>query len=125
MSCLIEGGSDKDRGAALKTNWEDLGGASRREETTNCPGSLALESILAERRAPPKRTLSQTKYRPSKTNVQRQLEANPIRIKPEMASPLAEQFSWVPSPCCFLPRHPFPTKSLVLSARVSPWMIHS
>ena len=49
MSCLTTGGPDKEHGAALKTNLEDLdlGEASRREEATSLPGSLALESILA------------------------------------------------------------------------------
>ena len=51
-------------------------------------------------------------------------ETNPITIKPETASHVAEQFSWVPLPCCSLPRRPFPMKSLALSARVSPWTIH-
>ena len=37
---------------------------------------------------------------------------------------MAEQFSWVPSPYCSPPGHPFPIKSLALSAVVSPWTIH-
>ena len=32
------------------------------------------------------------------------LETNPITIKSETLSHVAEQFSWVPSPCCSLPR---------------------
>ena len=51
-------------------------------------------------------------------------ETNPITIKPETASHMAEQFSWVPLPYCSLPRHPFPIKSLALSAHVSPQKIH-
>ena len=39
----------QEHGAAWKTNWENSGGANRREETTNLPESLALEFILAER----------------------------------------------------------------------------
>ena len=39
-------------------------------------------------------------------------------------SHMAEQFSWVPLPYCSLPRCPFPTKSLALSAHVSPQTIH-
>ena len=42
MSSLTAGGLGKEWGAALKTKWEDLGGANRREETT------FLNSILAE-----------------------------------------------------------------------------
>jgi len=45
------------------------------------------------------------------------LETNPITIKPE-------QFPWVPLTYCSLPGHPFPIKSLALSAHVSPWTIH-
>ena len=40
MSCLTTVGPDKEYGDALKTNQEDLGGAHRREESTNLPGSL-------------------------------------------------------------------------------------
>ena len=51
-------------------------------------------------------------------------ETNPINIKPETVSHMAEQSSWVPLPCCSLPRHPFLIKSLALSAHVSPWTVH-
>ena len=46
-------------------------------------------------------------------------ETNPITIKLETASHVAELFSWVPLPYC-----PFPIKSLALSALVSAWRIH-
>ena len=51
-------------------------------------------------------------------------ETNPITIKPKTASHVAEQSSWVPLPSCSPPRHPFPIKSLTLSAHVSPQTIH-
>ena len=51
-------------------------------------------------------------------------ETNPITIKPETASHVAEQFSWVPLPYCSPPGCPFPIKSLALSAHVSPQTIH-
>ena len=51
-------------------------------------------------------------------------ETNPITIKPETGSHLAEQFSWVPLPYCSPLWCPFPIKSLALSAHVSPWTIH-
>ena len=51
-------------------------------------------------------------------------ETNPITIKPETASHVTEQFSWVPLPYCSPPRGPFPIKPLALSAHVSPWTIH-
>ena len=38
----------KESGAALKTKGENLGGASKREEMTNHPDSLVLESNVAE-----------------------------------------------------------------------------
>ena len=47
------------------------------------------------------------------------LETNPITIKPETASYVAEQFSWVPLPYCS-PRVPFPSKiSCFVSTYVS------
>ena len=55
---------------------------------------------------------------------QRPPETNPITIKPETASHVAEQFSCVPLPYCSPPRCLFPIKSLALSAHVSPWTIH-
>ena len=51
-------------------------------------------------------------------------ETNPITVKPETASYVAEPFSWVPLPSCSLPGRPFPVKSLALSAHVSPRIIH-
>ena len=51
-------------------------------------------------------------------------ETNPITIKPETSSHVAELFSWVPLPYCSPLRCPFPIKSLALSAHVSPWTIH-
>ena len=50
-------------------------------------------------------------------------KANHITIKLETVSHMAEQFSWVPLPCCSLPGRPFPIKSLALSAHVSPQTI--
>ena len=47
-------------------------------------------------------------------------ETNSITIKPETASHVAEQTSGgVPLPYCSPPGHPFPVKSLALSAHVS------
>ena len=52
-------------------------------------------------------------------------ETDPITIKPETASHVAELFPCVhPAFYCSPPRCPFPIKSLALSARVSPWTIH-
>ena len=70
---------------------------------------------------PPGRTLSQTEQDdwPETTR-----KANITTIKPETASHVAEQFSWVPLPHCSPPRCPFPRKSFTLSALVSPWTTH-
>ena len=51
-------------------------------------------------------------------------ETNLITIKPETVSHVAEQFSWVLLPYCFLSCHPFPIKSLTSSACVSPLIFH-
>ena len=51
-------------------------------------------------------------------------ETNPITIKPETASHVIEQFSWVLLSYCSPPGCPFPKKSLALSADVSPRTIH-
>ena len=45
-------------------------------------------------------------------------ETNPIAIKPGTVSHVAEQL-WVPLPCSYLPKCPFPRKSSALAARVS------
>ena len=51
-------------------------------------------------------------------------ETNPITIKPETVSQVAEQFSWVPLSYCSLPGRPFPIKSLALLAHVCPGTVH-
>ena len=51
-------------------------------------------------------------------------ETNLITINPKTASHEAEQFSWVPLPCCSPPGCPFRIKSLALSAHMPPWTIH-
>jgi len=84
---------------------------------SNLPEILMLDSILAERYTPPERTLSQTKQGDWLETTQK---ADIITIKPETAIYMTEQFSWVPLPSCSPPGHPFPIKSLTLSAHVSP-----
>ena len=51
-------------------------------------------------------------------------ETNPITVKPETAIHVAEQFSRFPLRSCPLPGHPFPMKSLALSAHVSSQTIY-
>ena len=67
------------------------------------------------------RTLSQTTGQ-ARWLARGNLETNPITIKPETVSHMAEQFSWVPFSCCSL-NVPFPIASS-LSVRVSPGTIH-
>ena len=123
MSCFITEGPDREHGAALKTNREDLGGARRREETTSLPQPSWILSngihLGQEVHVPPGRTLGQTKYGRARQLARDNQETNPIPIKPETASHVAEQFSWVPFLCCSLPRHLFPIKFLALSTYVS------
>ena len=95
-------------------------GERRRQSVypTNLPESFSLEFILAERCA---RHQEEPWVR---VIGQRQPETNPITIKPETVSHMAEQFSWVPLPCRSPPGRPLPIKFLALSARVSPQTIH-
>ena len=51
-------------------------------------------------------------------------ETKPVTIRPKTASHVAGQVPRVPLPCCSPPRHPFPVKSLALSACVSSQTIH-
>ena len=68
---------------------------------------------------PPRSTLSQNDW-PETT-----WKLTPTTMKPKTESQVAEQFPWVSLPCCSLPRHPFPWKSLASSARVPPWTVYS
>ena len=74
-------------------------------------------SWLSDVRTLPARTLSENDW-PGATQ---KLTPSP---EPKAVSHMAEQFSWVLSPSCSLPRCPVPIKSLALSACVSPWIIH-
>ena len=51
------------------------------------------------------------------------LEINPNTINPSLRG-TGQSCAWLPLSCCSLPRHPFPTKSLAVSAHVSPETIH-
>ena len=129
LSCLTTWGPDKESVLPRKTNWENSGGAKRRRADMICPANLpesfVLESILAKRcthhqEGPWVRpNISQARWW-----VRDNPENNLITIKPETACHVAEQFSWVPLPCCSLPGLPFPIKSFALSVRVSLQTIH-
>ena len=68
-------------------------------------------------REPPGRALGQN-------DRQRQPRNEPLTVKPETASHVVEQFSWVPSPWCLLPGEPLLNKAS-LSTCLSPQTIHS
>ena len=108
--------------------WEGPKGGRRCQPIiclANLPESFALESILAERRTHHQEgpwvrpNMSQTRGL-ARDNP----KTNPITIKPETVSHVAEQVSWVPLLCYFPSGHPFPIKPFVLSACVSTWTIH-
>ena len=94
---------------------------------------LATIYLGLEMHVPPGKTLSQTKYGPSKMTVQRQPRNlphyQPVTIKPETVSHVAEQFSQFPLSYCSplspsAPRHPFPIKSFALSVHLPLQIIH-
>ena len=116
------------QGKLTRRIWEGPKGERRCQPIicpTNLPESFALEPFLAERcmhhqEGPWVRpNMGQTRWL-ARDNP----ETNSITIKPETVSHMAEQFSWVPLPCCSPPWRPFPIKSFALSARVSPQTIH-
>ena len=119
MSCFTTGGPGKEHGTNKPTtNWKSSGKVKRRHHMSDhLPESFSLASILAEQGVHHQEGfwVRMIGYRP---------EINPITIKPQTTSHMAEQFSWVPWPYCSPPGCPFPIKSLALSAHVSPRTIH-
>ena len=107
-----------------KTNWEDFGGAQRREETI-CPATLS-ETLTGgnhldwEMCALPGRFLSQNKLGHRQDDwPEATWKANPIIITPETEL-CGKQFC-VPLPCYSPPR--LPVKSFALLVCVSPQTI--
>ena len=125
MSLLTTGGPGKKHGTnklpPSRRIRERSKGERRRQSIcpTNLPEFFLLESILAERCVHHQEGLPEWE-RLARDN----LETNPIPIKPETASHVAEQSFWIPLPSCSPPGCPFPIKCLALSARVSPGTIH-
>ena len=120
MSCFLTGGSGKEHGTnkppPTRRVWERSKGDTTCPTTSQNP-SLWQPSCLNKACATRKDSESEWL---AKDNP----ETNPITIKPETASHVAEQFSWVPFPYCSPPGCPFPIKSLALSAHVSSQTIH-
>ena len=80
------------------------------------PESSSLASILAEQ------CLHRQEGPPVK--MVDHLETNPLTMKPDTATRVAAQSSWVPSPACTPPRCDSPIKTSALAAGVSAQAIH-
>ena len=119
MSCFTTGGTAKEHGTKkpppTRRVWERSKGDTTYPTTSQNP--LWHPSWL-------NKACSTRKDSKSEWLVKDHPETNPITIKPETASHVAEQFSWVPLPYCSPPGCPFPIKSLALSAHVSPRTTH-
>ena len=119
MHCFMTGGPDKEHGTNKPPpNWRIW---ERSKGDTTCPTTSQNPSRWHPswlNKVCPTRKDSESEWL-TKDNP----ETNPITIKPETASHVADQ-SWVPLPYCSPPGCPFSIKSLALWARVSPWTIH-
>ena len=120
MSCFMTGGPGKEHGTYKPPPtgrvWERSKGDTSCLTTSQNP-SLSHLSWLNKR-------CTTRKDSEAEWLAKDNLETNSITIKPEVASHLAELFSWVPLTYCSPPRRPFPIRSLALSVPVSPWTIH-
>ena len=131
-----------------KTNWENSGGAERREDTpahsTSCYTNLEEFGRGRKEEGGDGRHALPTSQKPSRWNppwlgdvraTRKELQSDPAWAKqddwPETTrklTPLPEKLrlraTRVLFPCCSPPRHPFLTKSFALSVGVSPRTIH-
>ena len=120
MSCFTTGGPGKEHRANKPPPTERV--QERSKGDTTCPTTSQNPSCWHPswlNKACTTRKDSESEWL-AKDNP----ETNPITIKPETMSHVAQQFSWVPLPYCSPPGCPFPIRSLALSAYVSPWTIH-
>jgi len=114
MSCFRTGGSGKEHGTNKPPPTERV--QERSKGDTTCPTTSQNPSLWHPSWLNKACTRKDSE---SEQLAKDNRETNPITIKPETASHVAELFSWVPLPYCSPPRCPFPIKSLALSARVS------
>ena len=120
MSCFRTGGPGKEQGTNKPAPTRRV--QERSKGDTTCPTTSQNPSLWH----PSWLNKACTTRKDSKSEwlAKDNPETNPITIKPETASHLAELFSWVPLPCYSAPGCPLPIKSLALSAHVSPRTIH-
>ena len=88
------------------------------------PETLKLEFLLVERCMHHQKDRVRPNMSRGRELAKDNLKTNPITIKSKRVSHIAEQFSWVPLPCCSLPWLPFPIKPFVLFAHVYLQTIH-
>ena len=120
MSCFMTGDPDKEYG----TNKPPPTGRVRERSKgdTTCPTTSQNPSLWHPSWL--NKACTTRKDSESEWLAKDNRETNPITMKPETVSHATERFSWVPLPYCSPPGHPFPMKSLALSAYVSPGTIH-
>ena len=120
MSCFTTGGPGKERGTNKPPPTRTVRERSKWDTThpTTSQNSSHWNSSWQSN------ACSTRKDHESEWLARDNLETNPISMKPRTVSHMAEQFSWVPLPYWSLPGCPFPTKSLALSAYVSPRTVH-
>ena len=120
MSCFTTGGPGKEHGTNKPppTGWVQ----ERSKSDTTCPTTSQNPSCWHPSWL--NKACTTRKDSESECLAKDNPETNPITTKPGPVSHVAEQSSWAPLPYCSLPRCPFPIKSPVLSAHVSPQTIH-
>ena len=120
MSCFMTEDPDKE----YRTNKPPPTGRvwERSKGDTTCPTTSQNPSLWHP--SQPNKVCTIRKDSESEWLAKGNLGDNPITIKPEIASHVAELFSWLPLPYCSTPGCPFPIKSLALSADVFPRTIH-
>ena len=125
LSGLTTGGTDKEHGAAAENWLGTFGRDQKREEGDDQPPRILCIGFHLgwAMHVPPGRTLNQTMGW-TRWLARDKPQKNPVPLKPETVSHMAEQFSWAPLPRCSPPRRPLPIKPLALSARVSPRAVH-
>ena len=120
MSCFMTGGPGKEQGTNKPPPTRRVPERSKGDNT--CPTTSQNLSLWHPSWL--NKVCTSRKDSESEWLAKDNLETNPITIKPETASHVAELFSWVPLPYCSPPGCPCPIKSLALTTHVSPWTIH-